>query len=101
MALTGLHFYIVSYDIMDVKRLKKVHERMMGFGDPIHYSVFGCRLTGRGRVELKAALLDIMEPEKDRIMIIDMGPAEGWMEDRIEFLGVAPLGSPRRKYIIV
>jgi CRISPR-associated protein Cas2 len=101
MALAELHFYIVSYDIMDVKRLRTVHERMMGFGDPIHYSVFGCRLTRRGRVELKAALLEIMDPDKDRIMIIDMGPAEGWMEDRIEFLGVTPPGPVKRKYIIV
>ena len=101
MSLAEQHYYIVSYDIMDVKRLKKVHERMMGFGDPIHYSVFGCRLTGRGRVELKAALLEIMDKEKDRIMIIDMGPADGRKEERIEFLGVAPPGPARRKYIIV
>jgi len=101
MDLAGQHYYIVSYDVMDVKRLRRVHERMMGFGDPIHYSVFGCRLTGRGRVELKAALLEIMDPDKDRIMIIDMGLSEGWMEERIEFLGVAPPGPVRRKYIIV
>ena len=37
--------YVVSYDIMDPKRLHHVHRTMKGFGDPLHYSIFRCNLT--------------------------------------------------------
>ena len=53
-----LKCYVVSYDIMDPKRLHRVHKTMKGFGDPIHYSVFRCLLTAKGKVELVAALTE-------------------------------------------
>ena len=43
--------YIVSYDIMDAKRLHTVHKTMKGFGDPIHYSVFRCNLSEKGKIK--------------------------------------------------
>ena len=79
---------MVSYDIMNPKRLQKVHKTMKGFGDPLHYSVFRCDLTPKGRVELIAALTNLIKHDEDRVMIIDLGPADGTAEDRIEFLGV-------------
>jgi CRISPR-associated protein Cas2 len=86
--ISGLNCYIVSYDIMDRKRLYRVHTAMKGFGEPVHYSVFRCDLTPKGRVEMVAALTDLIKADEDRIMIIDMGPAEGEVEGKIEFLGV-------------
>ena len=50
--MSGLYCYIVSYDIRDQKRLCQVHRAMMGFGQPVHYSVFRCDLTRLGRVEM-------------------------------------------------
>ncbi len=83
-----LKCYVVSYDIMDQKRLHKVHKTMKGFGDPIHYSVFRCVLTDKGKAELIATLTEIIKHDEDRIMIVDLGPLDGRAEDRIEFLGV-------------
>lgn len=91
---------MVSYDIMDPKRLQKVHRRMKGFGDAIHYSVFRCDLTPKGRVEMIAALTELIKHDEDRVMIIDLGPVEGMAEDRIEFLGVHP-SEMRQNAIIV
>jgi CRISPR-associated protein Cas2 len=85
-----LKCYVVSYDIMDPKRLHHVHKTMKGFGDPIHYSVFRCHLTVKGKIELVAALTEIIKHDDDRIMIVDLGPLDGTVEDRIEFLGVHP-----------
>ncbi|MCK9565842.1 MAG: CRISPR-associated endonuclease Cas2 [Methanothrix sp.] len=85
-----LKCYVVSYDIMDQKRLHRVHKTMKGFGDPIHYSVFRCYLTDKGKVELVAALTEIIKHDDDRIMIVDLGPLDGRAEERIEFLGVHP-----------
>jgi len=92
--------YIVSYDIMDARRLHTVHKTMKGFGEPIHYSVFRCNLTDKGKVELMAALTEIVKHDEDRIMIVDLGPLEGRIEDRIEFIGLRPKDMERKSIII-
>ena len=86
--MSGLNCYVVSYDIREPKRLCKVHRAMKGFGEPVHYSVFRCDLTERGRVDMISVLTDLIAPDEDRIMIIDLGPVEGRIEERIVFLGV-------------
>jgi CRISPR-associated protein Cas2 len=83
MHLSGRNCFVVSYDIMDPRRLQRVHKSMKGFGEPIHYSVFRCNLTPKGRVELIAALTGLIKHDQDRIMIIDLGPADGGADDRI------------------
>jgi CRISPR-associated protein Cas2 len=85
---------------MDPKRLQRVHRRMKGFGVPLHYSVFRCDLTPKGRVEMIAELTDLMKQNEDRIMIIDLGPSEGSVENRIEFLGVPPAEMERKAIIV-
>lgn len=100
--MSGQNCYVVSYDIMDPKRLQKVHKTMKGFGAAIHYSVFRCDLTPKGRVELMAALTDLIKHDQDRIMIVDLGPADGRAAQRIEFLGVHAKDPdyPRRAIIV-
>lgn len=91
----------MSYDIRDQKRLYQVHRAMLGFGEPVHYSVFRCDLTRLGRVEMASALMDLIDEKEDRIMIIDMGPVDGRVGERIEFLGVHPEeNGPGEKVII-
>lgn len=85
---------------MDQKRLYRVHRAMKGFGDPVHYSVFRCDLTTKGRVEMVAALTDLINPDEDRVMIIDLGPKDGKVEERIEFMGIHQ-AEMERKFIIV
>ncbi len=98
--MSGLNCYVVSYDIMDRKRLCKVHKAMLGFGQPVHYSVFRCDLIPKGRVEMVAVLTELIKIDEDRIMIIDMGPTEGGVDGRIEFLGVHH-EDKEEKFIIV
>ena len=86
--MIGLNCYVVSYDIREQKRLYRVHRAMMGFGEPVHYSVFRCDLTPRGKVEMMADLTDLINQDEDRVMIIDLGPNDGRMVERIEFMGV-------------
>lgn len=86
----GPNCYIVSYDIMEPKRLRQVHRSLKGFGDPLHYSVFRCNLTDKGLIELMAILTEIIKHDEDRVMIVDLGPAEGRAEERIVFMGVHP-----------
>lgn len=98
--MSELKCYVVSYDIMDPKRLHHVHKTMKGFGDPIHYSVFRCLLTDKGKIELVAALSEIIKHDTDRIMIVDLGPLSGRVEERIEFLGMRP-GEMESKAVVV
>jgi CRISPR-associated protein Cas2 len=47
-----------------------------------------------------AALTDLIKQNEDRIMIIDLGPAEGSVDNRIEFLGVLPAKMERKAIIV-
>lgn len=98
--MSGKRCYVVSYDIMEQKRLYKVHRAMMGFGEPVHYSVFRCDLTPRGRAEMVTALTDLIKPDEDRIMIIDLGQDDGSFEKRVEFIGVHKEETDRTAIII-
>ena len=54
----------------------------------------------RGRVELIAALTGLIKHDQDRIMIIDLGPADGGADDRIEFIGVRAEDSSPKAVIV-
>lgn len=92
--------YIVAYDISDDKRLRKVYKTMCGYGDPLQYSVFRCDLSAREKVELVAALSSIIQHREDRVMIVDLGPASGRADERIETLGRNDL-PPVRGVVVV
>lgn len=94
------HLYIVSYDISDPGRLRRVHGAMRGFGDPLHYSVFCCSLSGKEKVLMVAALAELIHHGEDRVMIVDLGPTEGRAEERIEFLGRSTPFSERRAVVV-
>lgn len=98
--MSGLNAYVVSYDIREQKRLCRVHRAMKGFGEPVHYSVFRCDLSAKGRAEMVTALTELIDQDEDRVMIIDLGPVEGRVEQRIEFLGVHH-EEKEQKFIIV
>jgi CRISPR-associated protein Cas2 len=62
-------WYLVSYDVRDDKRLRRVARHLEGNGARIQYSVFRCRLTRRGLERLKWELTKIMEPDDDLLII--------------------------------
>jgi CRISPR-associated protein Cas2 len=54
-----------------------------------------------GRVEMVSVLTDLIKDDEDRIMIIDMGPVDGRVAERIEFLGVHPEENGREEKVII
>lgn len=68
--------YIVTYDIADDRRWRRIFRLMHGYGDWLQLSVFQCRLTRTKRMELQAALSATMHMAEDHVMLIDVGPAE-------------------------
>ncbi len=79
------HRYIVAYDISDPKRLRRIYVKMCGYGDPLQYSVFQCSLSDSELTLMEEKLLDIMNQAEDRVMIVDVGPADGraWRGHRV------------------
>jgi CRISPR-associated protein Cas2 len=78
--------FIVTYDIADQKRWRRVFKAMHGYGDWIQLSVFQCRLTGRRRAEMETLLRELVKNGEDHVLLLDLGPA-----DRIE-LAIESIG---------
>ena len=91
--------YLVTYDIADPKRWRKVFRAMQGFGHWLQLSVFQCRLVTRRRVEMTARLDKLIKPSEDHVLIVDLGPADK-VEVRVESLGKS-YEAPKRQATIV
>lgn len=79
--------YVVSYDISDAKRLRRVHRLMRGYGTPLQYSVFQCDLSQSERILLIEALTPIIHHREDQVMLINLGPTQGRGCESIEVMG--------------
>lgn len=71
------HRYIVSYDISDPKRLRRVHHIVRDFGDALQLSVFACELSRKDLAVLEARLLDAIHQRQDQVLIVDLGRVRG------------------------
>lgn len=94
------HTYVVTYDICDPKRLRKVYKCMLGWGEHLQLSVFQCELNHRELVELRVQLDRIVKPSEDQVLFVDLGSAEGRGSDAITSLG-RPYVDPERIAIVV
>jgi CRISPR-associated protein Cas2 len=81
------HRFLVAYDVCDPKRLRKTFKTMKDFGTPLQYSVFRCDLDRMERVRMIEKLHGVLELAEDRVMLADLGPADGRAVERVEWLG--------------
>jgi CRISPR-associated protein Cas2 len=84
--MTDERVFIVTYDIADQKRWRRVFKAMQGYGEWLQLSVFQCRLSRRRRQELETRLRGLVKNGEDHVLLIDVGSA-----DRIE-LAVESIG---------
>jgi CRISPR-associated protein Cas2 len=94
------HTYIVTYDICDPKRLRRVYKLMLGWGEHLQLSVFQCELNDREFVELRADLAKLIRATVDQVLFVDVGTVEGRSPDAITSLGIA-YTDPERVAIVV
>jgi CRISPR-associated protein Cas2 len=92
--------YIVTYDIADPARLRKVFKLMKGYGEHLQLSVFRCDLTLMTLAAMKAALSEAIHALEDQVLIIDVGPTEGRGEDVFESLGKAYVDEGRKPNVV-
>ncbi len=84
--MTDERLYVVTYDIRDPKRWRRVYRLLQGYGAWLQLSVFRCRLSRRRLVELRAALAERIHHGEDHVLLLDLGPAER-VELRVDSLG--------------
>ncbi|GAP66045.1 CRISPR-associated Cas2 family protein [Mizugakiibacter sediminis] len=70
------HLYLITYDIRDEKRWRRVFKLMKSFGEWLQLSVFQCRLSRRRHAELVQLLDGIINHRVDALLVIDLGPAD-------------------------
>ena len=66
--------YIVTNDISDDRRWRRVFKLMHGYGRWLQLSVFQCRLSAQRRVELARRLEAAIHAREDHVLILDLGP---------------------------
>lgn len=80
--------YLVSYDISDPKRLRKVARSLEGFGVRLQYSVFECPLDELRLAKLKAELHELLDHEEDQVLFVSLGPTANDASLIIESMGL-------------
>lgn len=79
--------YLVTYDICDAKRLRKVFKLLKGFGEHLQFSVFRCDLGRMELAQLKIQLIAVIDAAQDQVLLVDVGPAEGRGAEVFESVG--------------
>ena len=93
------HLFVLSYDISDRKRWRRLFKLMHGYGAWLQFSVFQCRMSRRRLAELKAACDEIINHNADHVLILDLGPADR-VKPRVESLGRTFDPVPREPIIV-
>ncbi|MFZ5758039.1 MAG: CRISPR-associated endonuclease Cas2 [Thermodesulfobacteriota bacterium] len=93
-------FYLISYDIREPRRWRRLYRAMRGYGEWLQLSVFHCRLSRRRLVSLEATVRDIVNTAEDHVLIIDLGPATGGAAPAVVSIGIA-YRPPERLPVIV
>jgi CRISPR-associated protein Cas2 len=96
---THEHLYVISYDIGDQKRWRRLFKLMHGYGEWLQLSVFQCRLSERRHAELVGLVNGIIIDGQDHVMMLDLGPADS-VKPRVVSLGKT-FEAVRREPIVV
>jgi len=60
-------FYIVSYDIADDTRRRRIQKILEGFGTRVQYSVFECEISELQYKDMKTRIVAVMDGEFDSV----------------------------------
>ena len=62
-----MFLYVISYDIPDDKRRKKIADLLEGYGQRVQYSVFECPLNREKYNDFRRRLRKIVKLEEDNV----------------------------------
>ncbi|PRQ03333.1 CRISPR-associated endoribonuclease Cas2 [Enhygromyxa salina] len=95
--------YLISYDICNELRLRRVHGIVKDFGQPVQYSVFLARLTDSHKAELVRRLAKVVHHEEDQVLFFDLGKVKGQheIEPPVHEVVGRPLGTENSRIVVV
>jgi CRISPR-associated protein Cas2 len=96
--MSNLSFIVVSYDIADDRRRRRVAKAMENQGKRVQESVFECLLDERRLLKLQRKLRELLDQEVDSVRFYKLCEA---CRPRIETLGQGPPASEPTNVIIV
>jgi CRISPR-associated protein Cas2 len=62
-------WHLITYDVRDAKRLRKVAKKLEGYGERLQYSVFRCRMDRLALEKLCWELAEIMAASDDLLVM--------------------------------
>ncbi len=80
--------YLITYDVCDPKRLRRVFKCLRNWGDHVQYSVFECQLTPIDLLRCKAQLAEHIKHSEDQVLVIDLGPAASRSDELVQAIGL-------------
>lgn len=92
--------FLVSYDVRDAKRLRRVHRLMKSYGEPWQYSVFYCVLRPIDRVRMENDLRAEADLRADQVLIIDLGGRDEEVRQCVATLGPS-LPEPESGIVVI
>jgi CRISPR-associated protein Cas2 len=95
-----MNVVIVTYDICEPGRLRRVYQCLRGWGDHLQYSVFRCVLGRADRERLRAELHGLLDHSVDQVLFFDLGPHDGRARGTVDCLGVAYTHPERHAHVI-
>ncbi len=94
------HHFLVSYDVSDKKRLRRMLRTLRGFGDSVQLSVFLCTLSRLEKALLEEAVRKVIQPGADQVLIVNLGPSDGRARECIQALGRPCVTADRQPMIL-
>lgn len=85
--MAGRTRYLLTYDIRDPRRLRRVHTAAKDYGYALQYSVFVCDLSDVELIRLRARLLEEIHATIDSVAFFDLGPPRGRGVECVSYLG--------------
>ncbi|MCK6581270.1 MAG: CRISPR-associated endonuclease Cas2 [Anaerolineae bacterium] len=90
-------FWVVSYDIPNDKRRRKVSDILEGYGRRSQYSVFECDIDDAKRIKLEMRLIQVIDKDEDDVRFYPLNEAD---MQRVRLLGKAVMERKCGFYII-
>lgn len=91
-------YFLLSYDISNPKRWRKVFRAASDFGDPLQYSVFLCLLSEKDHIVLQSRIIEAISKEDDRVLLIRLRTAKD-VKNLVESFG-KPFEMPEKRFFI-
>ena len=92
--------YIVTYDIRDPKRLRRVFKACKDYGLHLQLSVFECDHTAAEKIDFESRLRGLIKSDEDQILFIGLGPSESRGERVITAIGQSYIRIDQPCYVV-